>query len=116
MSLGAMLPRLAEACVRGHPDADRKAVAGELAKRLGPEAALRYLLDLPDSLGTDELRTIGTLAKKTRNWRLAVKTWEELASRDCPKGLLELLTSQWRGRRYVCDEEGLRSAPSCVVW
>jgi hypothetical protein len=91
VSLAALLPRLAETYFgHQHPDVDPRAIARGLVERQGPEAALQHLNNLGDALEPDDLSLVGTLAKRVGDWPLAVSTWERLASRNCPRALLEL--------------------------
>ncbi|MDJ0863569.1 MAG: ribonuclease H-like domain-containing protein [Gammaproteobacteria bacterium] len=100
ISLAALLPALAHTVVAlDHPDMDPRAAARYLAEQRGPEVALRHLKALRHALEPVDLSEMGRLAKSIGDWPLACNAWEELASRGCPKALLELAMYHEHRRR-----------------
>ena len=86
---------LPAALERSHDDpvatgADAHAWAKHRHRVLGEQAAFDYLRRHRGHLDTDGLLELARLARRQRDWTLAVAIWEALAGEGQPRGALEV--------------------------
>lgn len=83
LSLSALLPRLSECYQNPGPhDTDIRAVARHFQRERDEASAYEYLLANREFLNTDAALELARLARRRKEWELAVDTWHGLAANE----------------------------------